>query len=265
MIQVGTAPPRVMDYRLRPRRSIRSFAPRAVFLSIVTPFRLLTGALALAAALPAAAEAATWTHAPGRCYVSAGADPIQREVIQVGAEGFAPGAPVDVLLDGVPADADGDGIADSVSADPAGRVEGSLRAPHQAAGERPVTIVLSQRDDPANRVTAVSRVTALSLTLTPAEAAPSKRVRFRGRGFMAQRSVWAHYVFKGKSRRTVRLAQRPRGSCGTFSVRRRQIPITRPSIGRWTLQVDQQRTYSPLPQSVSVRMFIDVQRVVRAG
>jgi hypothetical protein len=236
-----------------------------VFLSIVTTFRLLTGALALTAALPSAAEAATWTSAPGRCYVSAGTDPIKREAIAVGAEGFTPGAPVDVLMDGVPADADGDGVADSVAADPAGRVEGSLRAPYQAAGDRPVTIVLSQRDDPANRVTAVSRVTALSVTLTPAEAPPSQRVRFRGRGFKAQRSVWAHYVYKGKSRRTVRLARRPTGGCGTFSVRRRQIPITRPSIGRWTLQVDQQRTYSPSPQSVSVRMFIDVQRVVRAG
>jgi hypothetical protein len=236
-----------------------------VFLSSVTPLRLLTGTLLAVAALPAAAEAATWTQAPGRCYVSAGSDPIQREVVEIGAEGFTPGAPVDVLLDGAPADADGDGIPDAVSADPAGRVEGSLRAPYQAAGERQVTIALSQRDAPANRVTAVSRVTALAVTLTPAEAAPSRRVRFRGRGFLAQRSVWAHYVYRGKARRTVRLAQRPGGSCGTFSVRRRQIPVTRPSIGRWTLQVDQQRTYSPLPQSVFVRLFIDVQRVVRAG
>jgi hypothetical protein len=236
-----------------------------VFLSFVTPLRLLTGALLAAAALPAAADAATWTHAPGRCYVSAGSDPIQREVIEVGAEGFTPGAPIDVLVDGAPADADGDGVADTVNADPAGRVEGSLRAPYQAGGERQVTIALSQRDAPANRVTAVSRVTALSVTLTPAEAAPSRRVRFRGRGFVAKRSVWAHYVFRGKSRRTVRLARRPGGDCGTFSVRRRQIPVTRPSTGRWTLQVDQQRAYSPLPQSVFVRVFIDVQRVVRAG
>jgi hypothetical protein len=64
-------------------------------------------------------------------------------------------------------------------------------------------------------------------------------------------------------RRTVRLARRPTGDCGTFSVRRRQIPVVRPKIGKWTLQIDQQRRYSETPDSVFVRITITVGRGLR--
>jgi hypothetical protein len=240
-----------------------------VFLSFVNPSaarltRLLAAALVAAAALPAAAQAATWTQAPGRCYVSVGPDPSQRQSVPIAAEGFAPNATVDVLIDGAQVDSDGDGAPDIATADPGGKVVGSVRAPVQAGGERPFTLTLTQRDNPANTISATSKVTALSLTLRPAQAPPSSKVRFRGRGFMGKGPVWAHYVFRGKLRKTVRLARRA-GECGTFDVRRRQIPLTRPRIGRWTVQVDRQRKYSEQPATVWQRIAIDVAPVVGAA
>ena len=61
----------------------------------------------------------------------------------------------------------------------------------------------------------------------------------------------------------MRLVRRIDNPCGAFSVRRRQIPIKRPRIGNWTLQVDQQRRYSRAPDSVYVRVKIEVQLDIR--
>ena len=71
--------------------------------------------------------------------------------------------------------------------------------------------------------------------------------------------MWAHYLYKGKVRKTVRLVKRIKNPCGIFSVKRKQIPIKRPKLGRWRLQVDQQRKYSRAPDGVIVRADIDVQ------
>jgi hypothetical protein len=269
MIQVGTArPPPAMGPEMRPCRCIRSFRAGAVFLLVVTAptaraSRVAAAALTAFAALPAAAHAASWAQAPGRCYVSA--QPAQREAVPVAADGFTPNARIEVLIDGVPVDSDGDGVADFAIADPGGHVSGSVRAPYQPAGVRPFTVALREQANPANVVSAASKVAALSLELRPPEAPPSSRVQFLGRGFKERRPVWGHYILGGKLRTTVRLAARTTAPCGTFSVRRRQIPVAAPKPGRWTLQVDQQRRFSAQPAGVSVRIEIHVHRVMRAG
>ena len=227
-------------------------------------FRLLLAALAVAAAaLPASARAAAWTEAPAGCYVSVAPEPAQRELVPVSAHGFPANAPLDVLVDGAPADVTGDGVADAVYADARGRFVAGVRAPYQPSGQREFSITVSERANRADALAATPLVTALGFELRPAQAPPSRRVRFVGRGFTDRRPVWAHYVFGGKVRRTVRLVRRPTAPCGKFSVRRRQIPLVRPRTGRWTLQVDQQRRYSPTPRSVFSRLEITVERVIR--
>jgi hypothetical protein len=217
----------------------------------------LLAALALSAALPAVANAATWSQAPGPCYVSVGPADDQRETVSIAATGFTPGAPVDVLVDGA--------VATSVSAGLDGLAGASLAAPYQQKGERQFAIALTQRSDPSNTVSATTRVTALQVEVKPAKAQPSQRVRFRGAGFISAAPVWAHYVYRGALRRTMRIAHRPTGVCGHFSVRRRQIPITRPRTGVWTVQFDQQKAYAPQPDSVFVRLAINVRRVIPPG
>ena len=221
------------------------------------PIRTLGAALAALVLLPATAHAAALGPLKP-CYVSVtqrapGAPPqITREVIDLTGSAFTPGALVDLSLDGQ--------LERTIQADGAGNLPAQqLASPYRARGQGPFSLTAAERGNPANLVTAASRTAELRLDLRPKRSRPSRRIRFSGSGFTEQRAVWAHYLYKGKVRKTVRLVRRIDNPCGTFSVRRRQIPIKRPRLGRWRLQVDQQRRYSRAPAGVNVRADIDVQ------
>jgi hypothetical protein len=219
------------------------------------PLRIaLPAALLGTAALPAAALATPVLTQPLRpCYVSV--DPAAREVVNIHAAGFTPAEAIDVQVDGT-------SQIQTYEANRFGNVFAKIQAAYQARGEAPMTVSLAERDNPANTLTLQTRVTALAVTLKPKDARTSDLIRFRGRGFTRQKPIWGHYVFGGRVRKTVRLAAGPASACGTFSVRRPQIPILHPRPGRWKLQVDQQRRYSPKPKSVSVPVFITVRRTI---
>jgi len=224
--------------------------------------RALGTALAALALMPAGAHAAAL--APLKpCYISvtqrAQGEPnvITREALDLAGSGFTAGALVDVSLDGK--------VERTIQADPAGNLPPQvLQSPYQAREQGTFALTAAEQGNPANAVTLPSRTTALELNLRPKRAKPSRRIRFSGSGFTAQSAVWAHYLYKGKLRKTVRLVRQIDNPCGTFSVRRRQIPVKRPKLGRWRLQVDQQRSYSRAPAGVNVRADIDVQRVFRS-
>ena len=187
------------------------------------------------------------------CYVSAGAEEDRREGVVISATGFTPQAVVDILVDGV--------VVLSGQADVVGDVKATVKAPFQANGEREFGVTLVQQGDPSKTVGALTRVTDLDVKLRPREARSSQRVRFIGRGFTADAGVFAHYVFRNRARKTVRLTRRAAGPCGTFAVRRRQIPIRRPRTGEWTLQIDQQRRYTAQPTTNWVRLSITLREV----
>jgi hypothetical protein len=214
---------------------------------------LTIGLLLAAAAAPQAAQAATL--APLKpCYVSVG--PQKREPVTIQADGFTPGSAVDVSEDGV--------TVDSPQALSNGGISGTVPAPYQSAGERPFTLTLTQHDDPANTVSAPTRVAALSLRVKPRKAPPGRRVRFIGAGFTGGGRVYGHYLFAGKLRRSVSLGV-PTGPCGHVDAKRRQIPVHKPHTGRWTLQADALKAYDPQPATVFVRLAITVKKVLRAA
>jgi hypothetical protein len=225
--------------------------------------RLLGAVLAAFTLLPATAQAAALNPLKP-CYISVtqrtpGAPPqITREALDLGGSGFTAGALVDVSFDGK--------LDRTIQADAAGNLPAQvLQSPYQARGQGTFTLTAAERGNPANAVSLPSHTTALTLGLKPKKAKPSKRIRFKGSGFTAQKAVWAHYLYKGKVRKTVRLVRRIANPCGTFSVHRKQIPIKRPKLGHWRLQVDQQRKYSRAPDGVNVRADIDVRRVFKAS
>ena len=209
---------------------------------------------ALAASFAPAAAAQTPTLAPLKpCYVAAGAAADQRERVAITAQGLTRNGTATVALDGAV-------VADQAAIDPMGVLTGSVQAPFQERGQRPFTLSITDNSNPALVLTAQSLVTALDVRVTPADARPSRRVRFHGRGFTgANPAVYAHYVRKGRLRKTVQLAEAA-GPCGTFDVRRRQLPIRRPATGRWMVQIDQDRAWHKTPASVSVQLTIDVTR-----
>jgi len=216
--------------------------------------QLLRPILATAAAVllvPQTAQAAT-IDPLNTCYRSV--DQTTRETVRVYGHDFTPGQRVDVFVD--------ETFVNTALPDSNGDVIGSVTAPYRRSGEAPFTIRITEQGQASNTATVWSWVTALGVRLRPSLARPSRRVRFTGRGFTEGTSVFAHYVRAGKVRKTVRLGT-PTGPCGRIDVKRRQIPIKRPAVGRWTLQVDNQPIYSAMPPSVYVRLPITVKRVPR--
>ena len=210
-------------------------------------------ATTLATVALAAPAAAATVDALKPCYASDGPANDQREMIRVHAAGFTPESVLDLYIEGQ--------LVDSGIADEFGETRASIPAPFQGragGGERPFTLAVVERDNPVNVASTASRVTNLAVTLRPNPAKPSRRVRFRGRGFTKQAPVFAHYVFGGELQKTVRLVRRPIGDCGVFRVKRRQIPIRKARVGDWTLQIDQQRRWAERPASNMQRMTIKV-------
>lgn len=211
--------------------------------------RTIATATALFAALTASASAAVLTQPLSPCYVVATEG--QRQSIEVKAAGFTPFSTVDIYVDEV--------LQDQPPTLFDGSIEGRVLAPWQESGQRPFTLRVSEPSKPTNTVEAKAMVTRLSVEQQPARASTADRVRFRGRGFTQPGApVYAHYVFAGKSRKTIKLGL-PQGPCGTFSVKRKQFPFKNsPRVGVWTIWFDQNPQYDPkagtrVPMTIKVR------------
>ncbi len=206
------------------------------------PPRILAagGALLIALAAPAPAEALPTIQPLRPCYVTAGTpEDYDSNPLQITAAGFTPNSSVDLTIDG--SEFEG---SSGLQTDAAGNLPlPPVKAPYVAQGSRDFTVTLTEQGNPANTVSATAKSTALGVTVKPQEAAPSDRIRFRGLGFTDDEAIYAHYVHKGKLRKTVRMARHPRGDCGGFRARRRQVPIKNPGLGKWTLQFDQSKRF----------------------
>jgi len=223
-------------------------------------FRALALGVAIAALTAAPASAAS-TLAPLKpCYVAA--TPISREFVVIDGLGFTPLSTVDVYVDDILQPPDG---TEPRRANYDTTVRSSVAAPFVEDGERMFALRVTEHDTPANTATQLAKVTRLSVEQSPERAATNDRVRFRGRGFMLDAPIYAHYVFAGKSRRTVRIGM-PSGDCGRFSVKRKQFPFKgSPRVGSWTIWFDQEAHYNPkaavrVPLTIRVRSQIKPRR-----
>jgi hypothetical protein len=222
---------------------------------VLREVRVLAATIVLLAALAAPAQAVVTMSPLKPCYVSDGDLPTQRERILVHATGFSPLAALTLQIDGAT-------VATGIS-DAFGVANASVPAPFEGRDEHDFTLVIFENQNFRNNALATSRVTNLAVTLRPRRARPSRRVRFNGRGFTADAPVYGHYVFGGKVRRTVRFVDRPVMPCGVFHARGKQIPVRKPHVGTWTLQVDQQRHYSPQPVTNAQRVIIRVRKSLK--
>jgi hypothetical protein len=232
----------------------RTSGADAVLFSIAMVLRASLVALALTAATAAPAAAAPELDPfPKPCYVVADED--QREFVPVVGRNFTPLQPVELYLDDIQA-------LDTPDATWEGELNGSVPAPFVEAGQRVFTLRATEAGNLENSVTISGKVTRLSVRQIPRRAATSDRVRFEGRGFTEPGPVYAHYVYGGRSRKTVRIGM-PTGDCGLFSVKRRQFPFKKsPRVGVWTIQFDQQRRYSPKAR-VRLTLTVRVERQVK--
>ena len=140
-------------------------------------------------------------------------------------------------------------------------------APFLRKGSAEFTLTITEQGNPANTATVSGRHVALGVKVKPRRAAPSEKIRFSGGGFTLDKPVYAHYVYGGKVRKTVKLAGET-NRCGQWRKRARQIPVTRPDDGLWIVQFDQLKNYTPgSPQhnSAYVQLQITVTTVLRPG
>ena len=225
------------------------------------------GALLIALAVPTAARAqATIDPLSKPCYVTAGTESApQGEGMVIAAHGFTPNSKVDLAFDGVPVP-DGLGLQTDANGEIGVLSPLVVPAPFIARGSADFTITLTQQDNTANVATATARRTALNVTVKPRRADTDEKIRFTGAGFTAPKPVYAHSVFRGKVRKTVRMVGVP-NLCGKWSTRARQIPVREPEYGFWTVQFDQRKKYlSPLsPDFTGAVMTMVIQVYRRRG
>jgi len=222
----------------------------------------VSGALLTLLAVPAAAQAqATIDPLAKSCYVSAGKAPERREGILLAAHGFAPNSLVDIAFDGVPVP-DGTGLQIDANGEIGVLNPLLVPAPFIRKGSADFTITMTQQDNPANVATATARHTALGVRVKPRSARPSSTIRFKGSGFTQDEPVYAHYVYGGKLRKTVKMSGDP-NACGEWTKHARQIPVSDPATGIWIVQFDQLKKYRVPDQtfpSVYVQLKIQVTR-----
>jgi len=203
-------------------------------------FHAATGALLAALVVPASAQAVPTIEPLKPCYVTAGtAAKPQGEGVGIRAAGFTPSSRVDLTLNGAPLEG---GSSDLQVGEMGLLTLDDFPAPFVRKGSKEFTVTLTEKDNPANTVSATARSTRLGVKVKPRRARPSQRIRFMGSGFTDEKPVYAHYTRGGKQVRRVRMVRRT-GECGTWSVRKPQFPMKRPDQGTWFVQFDQSKRY----------------------
>jgi hypothetical protein len=220
------------------------------------------GALLIALAVPTGAQAAvTIDQLSKPCYVTADTTRgPEGEGIVVRAHGFAANSLVDIYFNGELAypgrqtDANGEiGVLSPLV----------VPAPFIKRGSADFTLTITEQTNPANTATVTGRHTALGVKVKPRRAEPSRRIRFSGAGFTADKPVYAHYVYGGKVRKTVKMSGDP-NTCGEWKKRARQIPVSNPKTGLWIVQFDQLKKYrEPGPGFPSVFVQLEISVTIR--
>jgi hypothetical protein len=200
---------------------------------------VVAGLVALAA--PASASAASLTVSPQKPCYSAG-----ESVNLLGAD-FSPLGSATITRDGTPLGA--------LSTDGNGAFNGILTLA-QSSGKKTKTYTAT--DDTASTLTASAQITvsAVRVSLSPANGAPGRRMSVNAHGFTTGKTLWAHVV-RGKSKRTVKIGGL-KGACGGLRTHRRLLPRNA-GVGVYTIQFDTFKPYNA-KQAVRDRYSITVTR-----
>jgi hypothetical protein len=108
--------------------------------------------------------------------------------------------------------------------------------------EQSFNLIASEVANPANTAMSTFREVRFGFDASPSTGRPARRVTYTARGFLPGKPVYAHFRFRGKTRRDVNVgvAGEP---CGIASKKMRLLP-TKTRFGRWTIYMDQAPTYS---------------------
>jgi hypothetical protein len=201
--------------------------------------RRLVAVLPLSVLLvPAAAHGAV-VQTDRTCYLQT-----DKTNVTVSGNGFTPGQPYSVSLDGT-------ALAGGVGAiDAGGAMRGAFAPPMLGDDELERTFSVGVADTAAVAASSTFTVTRLKANFTPSSGDPKKlKVRFSVAGFAlatADPDVYVHYIDpRGKLKQTVRLGKAT-GQCGRIvkTAKRRLFPFASPRLGKWQLQFDTNRSFA---------------------
>lgn len=190
---------------------------------------VLGPALAVALASAASAQAATVTISQPCQLVSFG--------LAASLSGFTPNGTVQLTGDGV----SGSTVVDAVGT---GRILFTA-PPLGVTGPLSRQITVTARDDAATPQQGVARFRAVNFVFSSAGGVQSPKARrtWRFAGLQPGRPVYGHFRFAGRTRVSHRFGVAT-GPCGELTVKAPGIPVRgRVDVGRWTIQIDQVRTF----------------------
>jgi hypothetical protein len=164
----------------------------------------------------------------GRCFSSA-------QPLTVSGSAFTANAPVAIAGD----------VTGVAQADATGTFSTTVTAPTVSElGPRWVTMILVDQVNPVNTATMRVRVVREAYgSNLPLAGRPREMTTWRFAGFTPGRPVYGHFVLGGRERGSYRVGV-ARGVCGSLRVRAPRIPgVDRVTPGRWTLKLDQRRSF----------------------
>ena len=173
---------------------------------------------------------------------------------------FAPGASLTFTADG---SAIGSGQADA-----AGHYDNSAApfAPPPLPIGRDLKTVQLTADDGAGTVAGPVPVQVVNVAVrAPANAAPSKRVRFRVFGFLSNQRVYLHIRRNGKTKGRFSLG-RTHAPCGTLTKRMRFMPLRHYTTGTYRYYFSHSKTFrkSQVFYEARVKIYRTFSRVPQA-
>ena len=188
----------------------------------------------------------------------------------VSGEGYTPGGEVALTVSVLGADGGQGRFLFDTEADSAGKIAMTLKAKRIPSEESPATVLLAATDQEQAQQ-GPPPLTATRWQLENFEAfvfpwyrgigTPHGRAHFEMSGFTLEtgRTLYAHYLFHGKLRKTVAVG-RLTGPCGDLSKTAREFPFRPVRAGIWSIKVDASRRY---PNHSVGRMYPHI-RVSRA-
>ena len=188
-------------------------------------------AAAFAALAPASGAVAATVTTDAACYVAGG------QIGVAGAE-FGPGNTVFL---------EGEQMFASVPADAGGIFSATLKAPSLGAVIGPASKSFTiTATDQATRAAASTKIKVVNLTFATNGGIKSPKAKrtWSFSGFLQRpgKPIFGHFRHGGKTYANYRFGV-PKGSCGMLKKRAPGIPAKRLRTGKWTVQVDFERSF----------------------
>jgi len=208
------------------------------------PRRLLTAASAVAiltTGVTAANAAAATIAVPLSCVVAT--DSFSDPVLPIVGSGFTPGS--FVSLSTATKSKPTPSFLTSVQADGAGNIRTAARRAQFNSSktfDQSFSLIASQSGTPVAATTFRQVVGGFTYKLRSG-GSPRQRIRYTARGWAPGKSVYIHFRFKGRTKKTVKLGTAS-SPCGVVSRRMRALPLSSLRIGTYKLYVDQSSSYS---------------------